>query len=584
MYEMFQMSCGTLVDEFSDLGIEVEDQDVLAQLAILCQRYNIDNSKISCEYFAFNTKHKMMMGQPPTLELLSNFETEKLKTMKPAGLRWPLDPIEGAENLPDCPDLGGGGTPVRLVNAKRGAGGVITPDGHLAKRFVTAVGSPVVSLSTPVSPVSTQSAGARYTERSSKGDVVVKHNLELEGDWENDIIASITVASKPLLQPYKFMFERLRDRAAVLDETICRVGDRLVDKWELVQDELLDISTTQPETSVGIGRVQCDSEGRLNSNSVVLHGSLDTSSGACLPLDLSMVPAYSLFPGQVVATDCTNPNGSKLVASKMYEGTSLPLADISLADSSVLSMVAAAGPFTTSDSIGMEPLQDIFNIIKEKKPSVAFLLGPFLDMKNSAICGAAEDFDSQWVKMVTLMAKEMEGLVTQLVLVPSSRDAVGYPVYPQPPFPSSSLYLPNMRCVSDPCVLDISGVKVAITSSDILFHLGKEEISFPPRSGDRMSRLSSHLLQQASMYPLYPPSEELNVDFEKLEHFALLDKAPHLMVLPSDLTHFVREVTGTTVINPGRITKGAGPGTYSMVKLRRGEGGRLETRAEIIRI
>ena len=67
MYEMFQMSCGTLVDEFSDLGIEVEDQDVLAQLAILCQRYNIDNSKISCEYFAFNTKHKMMMGQPPTL-------------------------------------------------------------------------------------------------------------------------------------------------------------------------------------------------------------------------------------------------------------------------------------------------------------------------------------------------------------------------------------------------------------------------------------------------------------------------------------------------------------------------------------
>ena len=53
MYEMFQMSCGTLVDEFSDLGIEVEDQDVLAQLAILCQRYNIDNSKVSCEYFAF---------------------------------------------------------------------------------------------------------------------------------------------------------------------------------------------------------------------------------------------------------------------------------------------------------------------------------------------------------------------------------------------------------------------------------------------------------------------------------------------------------------------------------------------------
>jgi len=573
-----------LVEEFSDLGIEVEDQDVLAQLAVLCQRYNIDNSKISCEYFAYNTKHKMMMGKPPTLELLSSFETEKLKTMKASGPRRPLDPIEGAENLPDCPELGGGGTPVRLVTAKRGAGGVVTPDGHLAKRFVTAVGSPVVSLSAPASPVATQGAGARYMERSSKGEVVVKHNTELGGDWENTIDANISIASKPLQQPYKFMFERLRDRAAVLDETICRVGDRLVDKWELVQEELLDLATTQPDTAVGIGRVQCDSEGRLNSNSVVLHGSLDISSGVSVPLDLSQVSSYSLFPGQVVAMDCTNPNGSKLVAAKMYDGAPLPLADIRLAESSVLSMLVAAGPFTTSDSVGMEPLQDILSVIKEKKPSVAVLLGPFLDMKNSAVCGAAESFDSQWVRMVTLMAKEMEGLSTQLVMVPSSRDAVGYPVYPQPPFPSSPLYLPNMRCVSDPCVLDISGVNVAITSSDILFHLGKEEISFPPRSGDRMSRLSSHLLQQGSMYPLYPPSEELNVDFEKLEHFALLDKAPHLLVLPSDLTHFVREVTGSTVINPGRLTKGAGPGTYSLVRMRRGEGGRLETKVEITRI
>jgi len=574
-----------LVEEFSDLGIEVEDQDVLAQLAVLCQRYNIDNSKISCEYFAFNTKHKMMMGQPPSLELLNTFETEKLKTMKvPSGTRRPLDPIEGAENLPDCPELGGGGTPVRLVAAKRGPGGVVTPDGHLAKRFVAAVGSPVVSLSAPASPVATQGAGARYMERSSKGEVVVKHNTELGGDWENIITANISITSKPLQQPYKFMFERLRDRAAVLDETICRVGDRLVDRWELVQEELLDLATTQPDTAVGIGRVQCDSEGRLNSNSVVLHGSLDTSSGVSVPLDLSQVSSYSLFPGQVVAMDCTNPNGSKLVAAKMYEGAPLPLADIRLAESSVLSMLVAAGPFTTSDSVGMEPLQDILSVIKEKKPSVAVLLGPFLDMKNSAVCGAAESFDSQWVRMVTLMAKEMEGLSTQLVMVPSSRDAVGYPVYPQPPFPSSPLYLPNMRCVSDPCVLDISGVHVALTSSDILFHLGKEEISFPPRSGDRMSRLSSHLLQQGSMYPLYPPSEELNVDFEKLEHFALLDKSPHLLVLPSDLTHFVREVTGSTVINPGRLTKGAGPGTYSLVRMRRGEGGRLETSAEITRI
>merc|ERR1712142_295636 len=333
----------------------------------------------------------------------------------------------------------------------------------------------------------------------NKGEKVVKHNSEIGGEWEANIVPTISVVGKALQQPYKFMFERLRDRAAVLDETICRVGDRLVDRWDFVQDELLDISTTQPETAVGIGRVQCDSEGRLNSNSVVIHGSLDTSSGACIPLDLSQVSSYSLFPGQVVALECTNPNGSKLVASKVFDGVTLPAADLKMDDGRVISMVVASGPFNTTDSIGLEPLHDILEVIKMNKPSVALLLGPFVDVKNSASCGSVESFDSQWVKMLSLMAKEIEDVSTQLVLVPNSRDAVGYPVYPQPPFPSSSLYPSNMQCVSDPCVLNISGVNIAFTSSDILFHLGKEEISFPPRSGDRMSRLSSHLLQQGCM-------------------------------------------------------------------------------------
>ena len=86
------------------------------------------------------------------------------------------------------------------------------------------------------------------------------------------------------------------------------------------------------------------------------------------------------------------------------------------------------------------------------------------------------------------------------------------------------------------------------------------------------------------MYPLYPPSEDINLDLEKLEQLALIDQTPHVMLLPSDLNTFVRDVSGTTVINPGRLTKGVGPGTYSLFRMRKGEGGNLETRAEIIRI
>ena len=104
---------------------------------------------------------------------------------------------------------------------------------------------------------------------------------------------------KNVKAPYTFMFERMRDTAVALDETICRVGDRLIDKYNLVPEDLIDFGSTHPEPGVGIGRVQCDSDGRLNSNSVILHGSLDSSSGVSIPVDLSQVANFSLFPGQV---------------------------------------------------------------------------------------------------------------------------------------------------------------------------------------------------------------------------------------------------------------------------------------------
>ncbi len=68
-------------------------------------------------------------------------------------------------------------------------------------------------------------------------------------------------------------------------------------------------------------------------------------------------------------------------------------------------------------------------------------------------------------------------------------------------------------------MINIEGVIFGITATDILFHLGKEEISFPPHSSDRLRRLANHLVQQQNFYPLFPPNEDLNIDLEQLEEF-----------------------------------------------------------------
>jgi len=48
-----------------------------------------------------------------------------------------------------------------------------------------------------------------------------------------------------------------------------------------------------------VGRVCCDSIGKLNAKSVLLEGSQESSAGRCIPVDLSELKEFSLFPGQV---------------------------------------------------------------------------------------------------------------------------------------------------------------------------------------------------------------------------------------------------------------------------------------------
>ena len=48
-----------------------------------------------------------------------------------------------------------------------------------------------------------------------------------------------------------------------------------------------------------VGRVCCDANGKLNAQSVILEGSHDSSGGQTVKLDLSEIPQFALFPGQV---------------------------------------------------------------------------------------------------------------------------------------------------------------------------------------------------------------------------------------------------------------------------------------------
>lgn len=48
------------------------------------------------------------------------------------------------------------------------------------------------------------------------------------------------------------------------------------------------------------------------------------------------------------------------------------------------------------------------------------------------------------------------------------------------------------------------------------------------------------LPRAGSYYPLYPPSEELNIDYETFYSYASLPVTPDVLITPSELRYFVK--------------------------------------------
>jgi len=78
-----------------------------------------------------------------------------------------------------------------------------------------------------------------------------------------------------------------------------------------------------------------------------------------------------------------------------------------------------------------------------------------------------------------------------------------------------------------------------------------------------MGRLARHIITQGSFYPLYPSDESVPLDKENCINCSKMDVTPHILILPSDLRHFIKDVDGTVVTNPERLTKGSSGGTYA---------------------
>lgn len=77
----------------------------------------------------------------------------------------------------------------------------------------------------------------------------------------------------------------------------------------------------------------------------------------------------------------------------------------------VMEVVIAAGPFTQSDSVQYEPLQDLMTYASTHRPHVLILIGPLVDLRQSQLIDGsiAESYDAFTDKIISGLMDKLKG-------------------------------------------------------------------------------------------------------------------------------------------------------------------------------
>uniref|UniRef100_A0A915HT71 DNA polymerase alpha subunit B n=1 Tax=Romanomermis culicivorax TaxID=13658 RepID=A0A915HT71_ROMCU len=422
-------------------------------------------------------------------------------------------------------------------------------------------------------------ATPKYTERKSRGEVLFSFGFassSKDAPWDcfskkfvdKKFEIKFSDFNNVLKSPYNYMYQVPYDIMMTLSNNLDLLAQIYMDSIEDEDFEWSRVDAVQNDEPIHVyGMITCPNEfNRLELSSVMLQGSWANSAGNSIPLDMSSIPSFSIFPGQFIALQGVNPSGKQFIAQKILP---LPLPLPQSPQTCVeFSLMCAAGPFTTNDNLDFQPLQDLIDMVAEKRPDFLILIGPFVPVKHPLIEKNLVSFAHDKIFDVLInryVIEPLKEIPTKVVLISSSKDIFHQPIYPTPPHFCRKFDVEKVTVLSDPSVIELNGISFGLTSTDILFHLSKEEIS--NADGNRMTRLLNHLMTQRRFYPLYPPNEDLNVDFVQADAYCSFDRLPLVLITPSNLRQFSQEVNSVCCLNPGYLCKSESGGTYARLKI-----------------
>uniref|UniRef100_A0A158R5I2 DNA polymerase alpha subunit B n=1 Tax=Syphacia muris TaxID=451379 RepID=A0A158R5I2_9BILA len=281
------------------------------------------------------------------------------------------------------------------------------------------------------------------------------------------------------------------------------------------------------------GQIVDESGEHLSSSTCSIQSTDD--SGFTLNLDLSRLASYSLFPGKVFFM-------TSFFLNIMYV--------LLVLITGSLSIWCAVGPFTSSDTFSFEQLCDFLELAVKEVPDVIILMGPFIDSTSKIAHSSSlgRTYAELFEILLLNICDTLRVSKPRLIIVPSKRDATVLPLIPVAPFEISKECKKNlyeeMTFTPDPALVKIAGIQFALSNSEILQHLGRDEIysSENSENEDRIARLMGHLIRQRSLYPLYPPPPDCAESASGIIRASRLSQIPHIIILSSMLAPMVKVI------------------------------------------
>jgi DNA polymerase alpha subunit B len=525
-----------------------DDPAVFTKCIELCGQYNLKEEELLYKWEAYASNHHLSADEKLSMKHLDKLTRIIQEQKQPVRRN-----VRAQEYNKDTVHMLGGGDLLSFY-------GVEAPVSIAAPTTITAETMDVDEVFEPIV--------AQPLTRDRKSGQVESYNGHLSEVHSSGVPSDVQVLQH--VSRYDYMYDRFEDQVQALARTEQVIGAQLATRYSLQwQNESVEEADVDQELTV-LGRVvHRNKDGVSPSGPMTIDSAGIVVHNKAYRLDVLSVPQVVLVPGMRIAVKAVKAHATRLRVNECWTDASLAPSPLVTRNTRVL---IAAGPYTARTDLRYEGLDLLFARIRTTAPDVVILLGPFVDAEHPHVQGGAE--------MVRSVSEEFSALLTridqlaaalrhtQFVLVPSLRDAHQPFVYPQPCY-SGETQSNNIKMVSNPSVISVNGVRIGISTADILRHMASAELTSRTagQDSDRIARLLRHVIEQESFYPLYPAHPEVPLHVSKAVQCMFHEHAPHVLVLHSQLQHFAKSVQGVLCVNAGRAVSGTSSGVCAELHL-----------------